>query len=400
MRAGKGIRGWMRLSGVFLAILLASGVAEGKKREFPEREQAYRPHLLPTVEDAGERLRVLLPMLKLERGLNSSCLVADRTGLRVFFVTEGSDLWKTPQYAWQWRESAPDAMASMGCQYTHVFSMKYADVNSISYDTGEAGRQQNQPDLMIRVCTRGDICQSLYSAEEPRQNQVLMDALLTLVVASGNTQVVALDTPWSTIADWPRLSKKWNKELDAQGKAPKGKHVRSAGKKPHDDSAITDAGVVAMVQAESAAEMAGLRDGDLVTSVDGVAYHQNIYGEMAAKCLNAQPAGCRVHVAGMRKKIPIQFGIEVKPAFTAEEARKLQAEAAERVSPPASAPPVVRAPTPVVAPPSAPPVSSIGGADAREPRSVRASERLRAVIRRRGVHRPAAHHARKGAKAA
>jgi hypothetical protein len=288
-----------RKSVLFLALAagvlaLATGVlaplAEGKQSR-PPREPHYRPHLLASVDEAAGILEQLTPFLTNGQGENASCVVVGQSGLKIFWDEQAAESSQHPLFVRIRSGEANPALPAV-CAFTHLFSMRYAEANSLGYDTGDAGR------LTIRLCMRDNTCQSVQSRLGTGQDRVLMNALLTLIVAGGNPDVVALDTPWSSITAQPKLAKKLNKKFN-----------------------LLDAGFVAMVQSGSPSEAAGLRDGDLITAINGAAYRENLYGELAAKCLKAEPEGCILHVGGLRKGKLFTGKIPVKPVVGAVEVR-------------------------------------------------------------------------------
>lgn len=315
-----------------------ASLASAKESAQPPREAFYRPHLLASTGEAAERLRVLTPHLISGPSLAANCVIADASTLKIFWVAPGTEASMRPQFFWSSGNGSSSLMPTV-CMFTHIFALKYTEVSSLNYDTGEEGV------LRIRVCLRDNTCQALESDQETAQNQALLNALLTLIVASGNTHVVVLDTPWSSIASQPKLARKLYK-----------------------DRALFDAGLVAKVQSNSPSETAGLRDGDLILRIAGRNYRENLYGEMAALCLMEKPEGCSLRADGLRKDKIVSFNILVEPAFTAEEAERLQTGAPEtatvrparelrfrpRFSQPAPASSDFVLPPPVAAPPEPP----------------------------------------------
>jgi serine protease Do len=149
---------------------------------------------------------------------------------------------------------------------------------------------------------------------------MLMDALLTLAVAGGNTDVAVVDMAWETPS---------NKEM---------KKLK-----------VGDARRVMAIDPGTPGDKAGIHSGDILTAMEGVPYHQNIYGEMAAKCLKAHPEGCTVHIDALRDGAPIKFEVEIKPAFTQEAAQRLLINAAALAARPVASP---QAAAPAEAPPA------------------------------------------------
>lgn len=272
---------------LWLGVLLVSlAAAAEKKPPAPVRHPPayYMPQLLPSIGDAAEKIQFLAPHISYGSFAGAGRVMVDHNGVQMFFSAQGTTV-KT-QYFWSW-SGGYNAPVSVPYQYNATFSMLYSQVNSLRYADG-----------LVYICLQNNSCDTLATPDVP-QDHMLMDALLTLIVASGNTNVVVADMAWTGLP--PKELKKLK---------------------------LGDARQVEVVQAGSPGDAAGIRAGDILTAMEGVPYHQNIYGEMASRCLKAHPEGCTIHIDGLRNGAPIKFELAVKPAFTPEAAHKLQAGAA------------------------------------------------------------------------
>ncbi len=273
---------------LFAVLLLtaASAAWAEKKPAEPVRYPPtyYAPQLLPSIGDAAEKIQFLAPHISYGSFAGASRANVDHNGVQMFFSASG--VVQSTQYFWSWT-GGYNAPVSTPYQYNATFSILYSQVNSLRYADGNA-----------YICLTNNNCEVLSTPDIP-QDHMLMDALLTLIVASGNTDVAVIDMAWDS---------------------PPQKELKKL--------KLSDARQIKFVDANTPGDQAGIRPGDILTAMEGVPYHQNIYGEMAAKCLKTHPEGCTVHIDAFRDGAPIKFEVQVKPAFTPEQAQKLAANAA------------------------------------------------------------------------
>jgi hypothetical protein len=250
----------------------------------PHPPTYYVPQLLASVPDAAEKLQFLAPHISYGSYSGTDRIQVDHNGVQMFFSASGVE--QHTQYFWSWT-GGYNAPVSTPYHSSATFSVLYSQLSSLRYADG-----------YVYVCETNNNCDMLTTPDVP-QDHMLMDALLTLAVAAGNTDVAVIDMAWDGV------SAKEMKKLK-----------------------LSDARQVKFADANTPCGAAGIQPGDILTAMEGTPYHQNIYGEMAAKCLKAHPEGCTVHMDALRNGAPIQFAVQVKPAFTPEAAQKLQASAA------------------------------------------------------------------------
>lgn len=265
----------------------------------------YTPQLLPSVNSAAEKIHFLAPHITYGGMTGADRVEVNGTGVQMFFSESGTI--QTTQYFWSWT-GGYNAPVSHPYANSAVFSLIYSSLRSLRYADGA-----------VYVCVQDGTCYLLYPGDA-EQAHMLMDALLTLAVASGNTNVVVLDMTFDSVPakDLKRLK-------------------------------LSDGRIIQIVDTGSRAEEAGVRAGDILYGVEGKVLDNTtglsgIYQDAAIAGLKAHPEGCTIHVQGLRDGAPITFEMKVKPLFTAEAAQKLQANAAALAAQANGAPPAAAAP--------------------------------------------------------
>ena len=271
------------LSLLVVLLLTAASAASAEKKPAgpqPHPPTYYVPQLLPSVNEAAEKLQFLAPQISYGSYKGTDRINVDHTGVQMFFSESGSTVHN--QYFWTWN-GGYNAPVTTNYHYNATFSFLYSQLSSLRYADG-----------FVYVCKTNNDCDMLATPDIP-QDHMLMDALLTLAVAAGNNTIVVADMAWDT---------------------PSAHELKKL--------KLSDARQVKFVDANTPGAAAGIQPGDILAGMDGVPYHQNIYGEMAAKCLKAHPEGCTVHVSLLRNGAPMTVELPVKPAFTQEAAQRLQ----------------------------------------------------------------------------
>jgi hypothetical protein len=286
-----------------LGVGLAISARAEKKPVIPAKHPPtyYLPQLLPSISDAAEKIQFLAPHISYGGYSGAQRVNVDSNGVQMFFSESGTVV--KSQYFWSWG-GGYNAPVSVPYSNSTTFSVMYSQIISLRYADG-----------LVYVCKTNNDCDTLTTPDVP-QDHMLMDALLTLTVAGGNTNVSVVDMAWEN------LSPKELKKLK-----------------------LNDARRVMAIDPGTPADKAGIHPGDIITAMEGVPYHTIIYGEMAAKCLKAHPEGCTVHIDALRDGAPMKFEVEVKPPFTAEAAERLRINAAALAAHP-TAPQAAPAPAP------------------------------------------------------
>jgi hypothetical protein len=289
-----------------LFVSIAVSAWAGKNPVLPAKHPPtyYVPQLLPSISDAAEKIQFLAPHISYGGYSGAQRANVDSNGVQMFFSESGTVV--KSQYFWSWG-GGYNAPVSVPYSNSDTFSVLYSQIISLRYADG-----------LVYICKTNNDCDTLTTPDVP-QDHMLMDALLTLTVAGGNTDVAVIDMAWEN------LSPKELKKLK-----------------------LDDARRVMAIDPGTPADKAGIHPGDIITAMEGVPYHTIIYGEMAAKCLKAHPEGCTVHIDALRDGAPMKFEVEIKPAFTPEAAERLRINAAALAahpSPPPSAASAAPAPT-------------------------------------------------------
>jgi hypothetical protein len=296
----------LSLLAVLLLTLASASFAEKKLAQVVQHPPTYYlPQLLPSVSEAAEKLQFLAPNISYGSYKGTDRINVDHTGVQMFFSESGSTVHN--QYFWTWN-GGYNAPVTTNYHYSATFSFLYSQLSSLRY-----------ADRFVYVCKTNNDCDMLTTPDIP-QDHMLMDALLTLAVAAGNNTIAVADMAWDT---------------------PSAHELKKL--------KLNDARQVKFVDANTPGAAAGIQPSDILTGMEGVPYHQNIYGEMAVKCLKAHPEGCSLQVSLLRNGAPMTVELPVKPAYSAEAAQKLQVLAAALAAHPTAAPqPAV----PAAAPPT------------------------------------------------
>ena len=290
----------------FSAICLLVLPARAEKKPAgsqPHPPTYYQPQLLASVPDAAEKIQFLAPHIRYGSYNGAGRVNISHTGVQLFFSDSG--VVQKTQYFWSWT-GGYNAPVSVPYQNSASFSLLYSQLSSLRYADG-----------FVYVCTTANACDML-TTPDVAQDHMLMDALLTLAVASGNPAVAIADMAWDTPSSHELKKLK-----------------------------LSDARVIKFVDFNTPGFLAGIHPGDILTGMEGIAYHQNIYGEMARRCLMAHPEGCTVPMDALRNGQPIRFEVAVKLPYSAEAARALMASAAALAA-------QNSAPAAAVTPPAAP----------------------------------------------
>lgn len=280
----------------------------------PPSPPFYVPQLLPSVQDAAEKIQFLAPQIHYGTYSGADRVMVDRNGIQMFFSESGTI--QSTQYFWSWT-GGYNAPVSTPYSNSATATIVYSSVTSLRYDG------------YVWVCMQNGNCE-LLTTPDIQRDHMLMDALLTLTVASGNTNVLLLDLVWNNV------SAKDLKKL----KLSDGRQVR-------------------LIFAGSPSESAGIKPGDILygvggKTIDSASGFTGIYEAAASQCLSAHHEGCTIQIQAMRDGTPITFEENVKPFFAPEAAKALQANAAALAAQPNGAPPAVGAA------PASPPAPSTG----------------------------------------
>jgi membrane-associated protease RseP (regulator of RpoE activity) len=282
------------LTFLVLALPLFSAVpaAAGDKNADTTRIPYYVPHLLPSVDDAASKLRFLQPHL-FSNGVVAQQIFVDQNGVNVSFSQQGVNV--QSHYFWAWN-GGYNAPVSTPYNNQWSFSAAYSTVRLVS-----AFQSPHHPGMgFLEVATAETV--NYLNADSIENTHMLFDAIVTLIVASGNTDFCAF-------ADFdidPAPQKELQKEL----------------KKLKADAAWT----VATVQQGGPADIAGIHKGDIVYLVDDGSA-MRIWTTIR-KRLQQSPSGYTVKLGLMRDKVPVTVSVTYKAPWTAEQIQALQARTA------------------------------------------------------------------------
>jgi hypothetical protein len=271
-----------------LPLFLAVPASAGDKNADTTRIPYYVPHLLPSVEDAAGKLRFLQPHL-FSNGMVAQQVFVDQNGVNVSFSQQGVNV--QSHYFWTWN-GGYNAPVSTPYNNQWSFSIAYSTVTYVS-----AFQSPSRPGMgFLEVDTAEKV--NYLNADSIENTRMLFDALVTLTVASGNTDFCAF-------ADF---------DIDL---APS-KEI----KKLKADTAWT----VATVQRGGPADIAGIHKGDIIYLVDAGSA-KGIWGTIR-RGVSQSPSGYTVTLGVLRDKLPVTVSVTYKAPWTVDQIRALQARTA------------------------------------------------------------------------
>jgi len=279
-----------------LPLFLSHSAAAGgiNKQYDTNRMPYYAPRLLPSVEDASEKLRFLQPQLYAiyNKGLVAARQIAvDQNGINVYFSASGVNV--QTQYFWGWG-GGYNAPVYQPYQSDYTASIHYGEVRY----AGTNASHTYPGYYWVSVYSSSGECDLATSSVE--NAHMLLDAIMTLTLASGNSNFHYSDF-----------------ELD--GVTPKElKRLKL-------DVAFT----VSNVQKDGPADTAGLKDGDIVVGVNG----GSAKGIMTTITDGEQtsPSGYTVHLKVLRDKETLEIAMIYRALWTTQQYEELKARTAALV---------------------------------------------------------------------
>jgi len=284
----------------------------------------YAPHMLPTAQDAAQKLQLMAPRLVLgsktapaKQITGATRMTVDPNSLQLLFPAPVQPEKKRSMLSFGKKAAAAAQQgAEAGGATAPQAPQAPEGANALAMPTGDfkmpsAGAKANTSAFVLLFkqvssmrtannevnLAMADNSTQVISTADPNDTPMLMDALLTLIVAGGNQNVVLID-------------------MDTAAAPPATLQPLS----------LPDAALVTMVHTAGPAADAGLQKGDLITAIDGVPYHNNLYSEAANKCFKAHPEGCSVKIKYLRAGAANEVAVKVNPAMppTPEQLAKLK----------------------------------------------------------------------------
>jgi hypothetical protein len=271
-----------------LPLFSAAPATAGDKNADTARIPYYVPHLLPSVDDAASKLRFLQPHL-LSSGVAAQQVFVDQNGVNVSFSQQGVNV--QTRYFWGWN-GGYNAPVSTPYNNQWSFSAAYSTVRYVS-----AFQSPHFPGMGFLEVDTAEKANYL-NADSIENTHMLFDAIVTLIVAGGNTDFCAF-------ADF---------DIDP---APHGEL-----KKLKADFGWT----VSTVQRGGPADIAGVRKGDIIYQVNSGSA-KGIW-RVIKEGVQQSPSGYTVALGLLREKVPATVYVTYKVPWTAEQVQALQASTA------------------------------------------------------------------------
>ena len=246
----------------------------------------HQPQYMSSVDDASNRLQFFSPHfaplegnVDLTTGYSLQRVDVNKLGINLSFTKSGVN--ESSQYYWSWWGGY---VAPVSTPYKDdiVTSVVYADVAYFEvYNNAQAVGYPST--WCVDYVSRGaqTTRNSTICVVSQADSYVLIDALATLVVASGGTLDISPGMQWKQSSD---------KEFR--------NHPERAGLQ------------ITRMDVAGPALLAGIREGDIVHSIDGkLCTGGNVFHEVFNKAIREKPDGGTVHFEVLRKNNSMAFDV-------------------------------------------------------------------------------------------